>query len=365
MHSSRTLNIPSITQLYNETHALTHISTRLKGDSKVNKILDRKIERESEWKRKASTVVQSEALFHSALAQSAASSQTTEHLSPRSKLKFAKNKVKQLSKEECERKQVEHAKQLMSQGHLLQLLQEMELDATWKSYLFSLPKGTLKFIINSSINTLPTRANLKLWGSSSSDKCKLCGRKETTNHILSSCPTALQQGRYTYRHNRVLEEITDRIDTSSFSFYSDLKDHSISGGTVPPEILVTAEKPDIVIIDNTAARITGIGKSKVIIIELTCPWEERLEKAREHKTEKYSSLIHDIQATGHEVAFIPLEIGVRGIINRSNKSSIREIAEYCRKETTPKQLTQELSKQAVTGSYFIFLSRNEKEWNNN
>ena len=162
-----------------------------------------------------------------------------------------------------------------------------------------------------------------------------------------------------------MEEITDRIDTSSFSFYSDLKDHSISGGTVPPEILVTAEKPDIVIIDNSAAQITGIGKSKVIIIELTCPWEERLEKAREHKTEKYSSLIHDIQATGHEVAFIPLEIGVRGIINRSNKSSIREITEYCTKETTPKVLTQELSKQAVAGSYFIFLSRNEKEWNNN
>ena len=33
LHCPRTLNIPSISQIYKESHALTHASTRLKGDS--------------------------------------------------------------------------------------------------------------------------------------------------------------------------------------------------------------------------------------------------------------------------------------------------------------------------------------------
>ena len=193
----------------------------------------------------------------------------------------------------------------------------MELDATWKSYLYALPKGTMKFIINSCINTLPTRANLRLWGKTRSDKCPLCGRKETTNHVLSSCPVTLEQGRYTYRHNNVLREITESIDTNSFQYYSDIQGKTIGGGTIPPDILVTAEKPDIVIIDPMLASPSG--KPFITIIELTCPWEERLDQAREHKTEKYSSLIQNITDTGHPVQFIPLDIGVRGIVKKKNK----------------------------------------------
>ena len=239
----------------------------------------------------------------------------------------------------------------------------MELDATWKSYLYALPKGTMKFIINSCINTLPTRANLRLWGRSSSDKCILCGRKETTNHILSSCPASLQQGRYTYRHNNVLKEITENIDTNIFTYYSDIQGKTIGGGTIPPDILVTAEKPDIVIIDPRTASPSN--KPDIVIIELTCPWEERLDQAREHKTNKYSSLIKDIEETGHKVQSIPLEIGVRGIVNHQNKDSIKQIHSFTKQLQSQKKFTEKLSRQAVIASYFIFLNRNEKDWNSN
>merc|ERR1711978_293715 len=108
----------------------------------------------------------------------------------------------------------------------------------------------MKFILNSTINTLPTKSNMKLWGLSNSDKCRLCGRQETTNHILSSCPTALDQGRYTYRHNQVLKTITSNIDTDLYTFYSDLEGQGVDGGTIPRDVLVTAEKPDLVIINR-------------------------------------------------------------------------------------------------------------------
>ena len=103
----------------------------------------------------------------------------------------------------------------------------MKIDATWQSYLHALPKGTMKFILNSSINTLPTKANLKLWGKSKSDKCTLCGRIQTLNHILSSCPKFLEQGCYTYRHNNIIKEIVETIDKDNARVYADIEGHTI------------------------------------------------------------------------------------------------------------------------------------------
>ena len=229
------------------------------------------------------------------------------------------------------------------------------MDATWKSYLYALPKGTMKFILNSTIDTLPTKTNLKLWGLSGSDKCKLCGRKETTKHILSACDTALNQGRYTFRHNRVLKQITNNIDTNLYTFYSDLEGQCIEGGTIPPDVLVTAEKPDIVILHRLIKHI--------VVIELTCPWEENLEDARQRKTNKYAPLINDIEQKGFSVEYFPLEIGARGIINKVNKETIKDISLYTT-TITAKTLMKNLSREAVIASYYIFLSRNERDWTN-
>ena len=301
--------------------------------------------------RKNSTSCQSETITEEAI------SETPAHLDGRKKLEFVKSKVKQLIRSSHEDRQIEHAKTLISQGRLLELLHTLEMDATWKKYLYCLPKGVLKFILNSSINTLPTKANLKLWGKRSNDKCPLCGWKETTNHILSSCPKALEQGRYTFRHNRVLKEIVDKIDTNRFKVYSDIEGFKIGGGTIPPDIIVTAEKPDLVMIDPLGFS----GKPWVTIVELTCPWEERLDQARTHKTDKYASLFEDIRGSGHGVTYIPLEVGVRGIMGAAQKEAIKSIADYTT-SGKPKELMKALSLQAITSSYYIFLNRRETIW---
>ena len=46
---------------------------------------------------------------------------------------------------------------------------------------------------------------MKLWGLSSSDKCRLCGRQETNSHILSSYNSALQQGRYAKKKTKFIK----------------------------------------------------------------------------------------------------------------------------------------------------------------
>ena len=128
-----------------------------------------------------------------------------------------------------------------------------------------------------------------------------------------------------------------------------------AGGTIPSEVLVTNEKPDLVMIDE---------QEKIIkIVELTVPWEERLEESRRLKSNKYAPLVSDLTRTGYKIEFIPLEVGVRGIINKENQTSIHKITKLCEQKTTAKYLRDIISKTAVSTSYFIFLSRDESEWN--
>ena len=67
IHAKYAMNIKTITALYKEAHCVTHVATRLKGDSLVNKILDNKIERESEFNRKHSITVEAEKVYQDAL----------------------------------------------------------------------------------------------------------------------------------------------------------------------------------------------------------------------------------------------------------------------------------------------------------
>ena len=86
-------------------------------------------------------------------------------------------------------------------GDYLVLIMEEGNCVTWKSCMWDVPKGVLKFAINAGVNTLPSHDNLKQWGKRISDRCPFCGKTGTLAHILSNCSTALTQGRYTWRHN--------------------------------------------------------------------------------------------------------------------------------------------------------------------
>ena len=122
-----------------------------------------------------------------------------------------------------------HVKELAVQGQFLALAAAEREDIVWKSVMYDLKQGTLKFLLNASIDTLPTAANLKRWKKSSSDLCKLCKRRQTTNHILNNCKVALDTNRYTWRHNCVINYIVTNVEPK-FRVYSDLPGHTAAGG---------------------------------------------------------------------------------------------------------------------------------------
>ena len=60
-------------------------------------------------------------------------------------------------------------------------------------------------------DVLPSPTNLHIWGKRETPNCQLCARKGSLQHILSSCPKALVDGRYRWRHNQALKVIANEV----------------------------------------------------------------------------------------------------------------------------------------------------------
>ena len=229
---------------------------------------------------------------------------------------------------------------LVKQGSLLRLLEIEKSDLTWKSFCFNMPKNLLSFAIRSSIDCLPTPDNLSLWGKRTSDKCKLWNNRGSLSHLLNSCPVALEQGRFTYRHNSVLQYLVKRIsefcktNVSDTSFYADLPGYKINGGTVPPTIVPTSEKPDLVIHNKVT--------NTVYLCELTVPFEINIETARGRKLERYTQLASDIRMNGYKCDLSCFEIGSRDIITKKIKASCVKFLKFLKKERSSNILVKYL-----------------------
>ena len=83
----------------------------------------------------------------------------------------------------------------------------------WAS-LIPVPANLTSFCLASTYDTLPSPANLKRWRITTETMCNLCSKDVcTTAHILGACKVSLQQGRYTFRHDTVLREVTEVLKT--------------------------------------------------------------------------------------------------------------------------------------------------------
>ena len=129
----------------------------------------------------------------------------------------------------------------------------------------------------------------------------------------------------------------------------------MNGVTIPPDILVTSSKPDLVIVDRSS------GQTKVNLVELTVCWDSGAEGARLRKELRYSSLVEDIKENGFQCNHTTLEIGARGLINQRNKSTITWLCSLA-KERKIKKVISTCSKLALLGSYSIWVARRSQDW---
>ena len=135
-------------------------------------------------------------------------------------------------------------------------------------------------------------------------------------HIMSACSRALGDGRYCWRHDKVLRTVADTVVAAICANNYKLEARPIyfvqAGGCpplackinscllstaqdwqwrvdignrlkVPEQIATTTLRPDL-ILWSTETR-------QVLLIELTVTWEENIDVAYERKLEKYQELV--------------------------------------------------------------------------
>ena len=356
-HSKHSLNIQSISSLYDKAHCVSHTRTRLLGDKAVNHVLDCSVNRESLWTRKKSVTVRAENVFQKALEGNTVFGMIPEGEGWEEKAEEVRNNITQYVKHcvkyDNEKVHTEHVAKLAKQGKLLELANIQKNDLTWKSYIFNLKKNTLKFVLNSTLDTLPSNSNLFQWGKAPSDKCKNCGGRETTSHILVGCPTSLNQGRFTYRHDNILHYVANSLDKSKYECFIDIPGHQTSNnGTIPSDITITADRPDIVIINR---------KDKIVyIFELTACFEMNISTRHTFKENKYAYFLTDIK--NFTTTVIAFEIGARGYVTRENCDRLKLLRKFCKKGIKAKKFIENISAIAVNSSYLIFINRKEPNW---
>jgi len=156
--------------------------------------------------------------------------------------------------------------------------------------------------------------------------CRMYGGKGTTAHILSGCKTALTQGRYRWRHDKVLAVLADILEQerrkkqpakarpllSNIVFvkkgqrsviHSQVRQNLLQSAQgwemevdlgrklhFPKVVLCTTLRPDIIMWSPEGG--------KIILGELIEPWEEGCEEAAERKKPKCQQLVQDCRDKG-------------------------------------------------------------------
>ncbi|KAI8501656.1 hypothetical protein Bbelb_209270 [Branchiostoma belcheri] len=253
---------------------------------------------------------------------------------------------------------------------------------TWAD-VWKLEPFRISFLLRSVYDTLPSPANLCRWNLREDPACKLCGERGTMAHILSGCKVALAQGRYRWRHDKVLAVIAELLEQQRRKKRqdrprSDLAMTFVREGEVKPaagrrdnSILQRAKSWELRVdlgrrmhfpqVVQTNLRPDAVLSSedgkKIVMIELTVPWEEGCEEANERKRAKYQDLLQQCRDKGWQAWLFPVEVGCRGfpaqsvwkmlsavgITGRDKKVAVRKMGEaaerascwlWCRRETT-------------------------------
>ena len=251
--------------------------------------------------------------------------------------------------------------------------------------IINTPEASLSFLVKAVYDLLPTPANKSKWFSKE-ETCMLCGGHGTLSHLLSGCRVALSQGRYKWRHDKVLREISSSIEKKLLEnssaaeptkriinfvkegeknhpnknevdcYFSSAKDWKMSVDLenslqVPKEVTLTNLRPDITIISRKTKQFG--------IVELTVPNEDRIELSGELKRQKYEKIAQEGRMNGWRVRIWAVEVGCKGFPAASLAFFLKEIG-Y--KGSQRKRTIEKISKAAEFASHSLWKASHFKTW---
>jgi hypothetical protein len=150
--------------------------------------------------------------------------------------------------------------------------------------------------------------------------------KQTLFHVLVHCEHTLDQGRLTWRHDSVMNHIAGCLKSalvgkSTVELYCELDRLQAPGGeSIPGNVMVQAQRPDLVIIDWSVH-----GRHRIALVKLTCPWDTDAKRAEERKIARYADLKEELSNQGWDCGLYLIEVGARGHIVKSVKDHLRSL----------------------------------------
>ena len=189
--------------------------------------------------------------------------------------------------------------------------------------------------------------------------CALCKTYCTLLHILNYCKVSLDQGRFTWTHNSVLNyllSVLKPVKSATLEIWADIPGLTLNGSRVQPDIFCTAQRTDVVNEERESKQIA--------LLELTCCFESKAEATNSRKTIYYRDMKTDLEERGYKVFLIPFDIGSRGFINKRNRTAITEILKQFSFEVNTKELFINMSKIAFLCSFTIFQAQAQPTWQN-
>ena len=306
----------------------------------------------------------------------------------KAKGKAKRDLVIQEIREEEEKARLQKAVTQSQQGQWTTWESALQRSLSWND-LFHMAPLRISFILRSVYDLLPSNANLVKWGKSDDPACPLCKERQTVEHVLSSCRASLTQGRYTWRHNQVLKVLAEAVEfniamgtksrhpepqtvfqkaggggawpiTSAPSKYcstgllSKAEDWECAADlqewtTGYPEVVKRSGlRPDIVVHSKSAMEI--------ILIELTVPYESRIDNAHVYKTEKYIDLAKELEEAGFKTKVFAVEVGARGFVASSTYSLLQKLSISSKSRTRTLKAMGEAAEKA---SSWIWSRRNK------
>jgi hypothetical protein len=108
------------------------------------------------------------------------------------------------------------------------------------------------------------------------------------------------------------------VGKSTVELYCDLDElQAPGGGSIPADIMVQAQRPDLVILD-----LLVLGRHRIALVELTCPWDTDAKRAEERKTANYSDCKTALSNEGWDCSLYIIKVGARGYILKSDKDRL-------------------------------------------
>jgi hypothetical protein len=137
--------------------------------------------------------------------------------------------------------------------------------------------------------------------------------KQTLFPVLVHCKHTLDQGRLTWRHDSVLNHIAGCLKSalvgkSTVELFCDLdRLQAPGGGSISADVMVQAQRPDLVNVDWSVH-----GRRRIALVKLICPWDTDAKRAEERKTARYADLKEELSNQGWDCGVYLIEAGAAG-----------------------------------------------------